>query len=392
MTKKWLKKLFEKLNRSDGVSIMAIVVLMLVMTVMGGVFTRIMGEWKVSAPMAINSTRALQLANTAAAFAFQEASFKFYGGSFNYGTRGTPYTVYNDGNGGTADYWIERPGASYTNDDDTTGDDDDAVDDDGDDSNMADDKDGDSVSDLHTIIATGKVAIGGTTVAKRQIKIFAHIYPKTTSPIAPGVHTDGVIIGTGSNVGNAFGITRPSTSGLIQYESPGPDNILNPPYTVADEAGLVYRTAPVLDSDFFRALAQQQGHYHSGNLTIGGGNDNYPNGNFMFDIPNSIPNFTYVEGDLNILANRTTWGVYYVKGDTDLGGANSNIQGLLICEGNIDINGTAFVTGGIIHYGATITGNGDPAAITINDAMFANLNASIPEIKNVVWQDAVSAQ
>ena len=86
MTTKSLKKFAELLNRSEGLSLTPIIVIMVIMSIMGGVFTSIMGSWKVSAPITANSNKAFYLAETAAMFALQDAYFRFNGGSFNFGT------------------------------------------------------------------------------------------------------------------------------------------------------------------------------------------------------------------------------------------------------------------------------------------------------------------
>ncbi len=178
MSKIWLKRFIEKLNRSDGVAIMTIVALMLMMTILGGVFASIMGGWQVSAPYAVNSNRAAQLANSAATFALQEAKNNIENlptpNPVNCGLRLSLVTVIaDDGNGGSADYWIERPGV-----------DDDAITVgvgalNGDDDDVNDDLD-DSDPTLYTIIATGRVASGGVAVAQRQIKVFVDFPVGTT--------------------------------------------------------------------------------------------------------------------------------------------------------------------------------------------------------------------
>ena len=81
---KLLKNLAGLLKRREGLSLIAIVALIVIMSVMGGVFSHIMGRWKLSAPATINSSKALYLAETAVMFALQDAKYRFYGGSFNY--------------------------------------------------------------------------------------------------------------------------------------------------------------------------------------------------------------------------------------------------------------------------------------------------------------------
>jgi hypothetical protein len=198
MTTKLLKKFAEFFNRNEGISLTPIIVIMVLMSVMGGVFTSIMGGWKISAPLTINSNKAYYLAETAAMFALQDAKYRFYSvksdgtplfPSETTGTRDNPYIVSDSGTE-TAVYWIERPYLSGSspystnstvdldrgnNDDIITGtnDDEDDEDDDSDDDtvNGTTDVNSDGFSDVYTIIATGKVKRDGTTVAKRQIKI-----------------------------------------------------------------------------------------------------------------------------------------------------------------------------------------------------------------------------
>ena len=77
MTIKSFKNFTGILNKNEGVSIIALVVLMVVMSVMGTVFTSIMGRWKISAPTTLNSNKSFNLAETAALFALQEAQYGF---------------------------------------------------------------------------------------------------------------------------------------------------------------------------------------------------------------------------------------------------------------------------------------------------------------------------
>ncbi len=168
MNKKWLNKFIKKLNRSDGTAIMAFIAMIMVMTIMGGAFASIVGGWRMSAPYERNSNRASQLASSAATFALQEAKNDI--GTLNYGTHLVPFEVYDDGNGGIAEYWIEMP---LVNDDDTGHPNDDEVDDDDDDFAIIP-----ANINLHTIIASGRVENGdGDTVARRQVKIFVEFIP-----------------------------------------------------------------------------------------------------------------------------------------------------------------------------------------------------------------------
>jgi hypothetical protein len=380
MKNKSLKKLAKFLHRSEGVSLIAIIALMVIMSVMGGVFSSVMGRWKISAPTNINSSKAIYLAETAAMFALQDARYRFYGGSFNYGTRAVPYAV-SSSSTEEANYWFERPDdPTHLDDDDTSNADDDIVDDDVDDA---------SDPTLYSITATGKIKRNGATVAKRQIKIKATIIDSTMVGPTPGVHTDGNIEGTGPPNNAHFDIDNPDTGANVTYGD-GTDNV-----TSGSEAGppaLVYRPAQPLDEDVFKVLATDQGHYHSGNFSAV---NNYPNGSYYYS--GIVPNITYVAGDLTINGNLEIYGVYWIKGNTTVFNGNYRINGIIICEGDLTMNGGGAMSpnmdGGIIQYGATstLTGNGQPVDIDINTTFFEHMNNTLPIVTVVSSQEAVSA-
>jgi hypothetical protein len=411
MTTKSLKKFTELLNRSEGLSIIPIIAIMVIMSVMGVVFTSIMGGWKISAPMTINSSKAYNLAETAAMFALQDASNRFFSKNASsvpnfpstspIGERSSPFIVSSiaTSNGTeTAEYWIERPFPSGNNtvdlvggvnrgdnDDDDSSSDDDVVDDDLDDS-VAN-------NTLYTIIATGKVFRNGTTVAKRQIKIKATITDNNISPIAPGVHAEGGLRGTG---GSGFSIKMDGSA--VPDVSFGASNYptsASPPDS-GNRAGVVYQmpadSPPILDADTYKAMAIDQGHYYSANFSPG---NNYPNTSYFYDAPiNTMPNITFVEGNLSA-NSKTIYGIFYVKGYIDLNGAHE-VHGILIGEGDIDLNGGPFdpdIDGGVIQLGSGgyIKGNGSPVNININNDFFNFMNNTIPDINIVSWQEAVSA-
>ncbi|MGR3175245.1 MAG: hypothetical protein ACUZ8N_11705 [Candidatus Scalindua sp.] len=419
MTAKSLKRFTEILKRNEGLSLIAIVALMVIMAVMGGVFSQIMGRWKLSAPATINSTRAYYLAETAAMFALQDAKYRFFskdaGGCPDFpacesdfpasgsGTRSSPYIV-SSSSTETAEFWIERPYPSANtsvdeyptgtdrgnNDDDTSSDDDDVVDDDLDD-NVAN-------NTLYTIIATGKVIRDGTTVAKRQIKIKATITSNISSPVAAGLHAEGSIRGSGVN---AFQIWE---DGRDVDTDPYSVAFSNGTYADSDDPpsdgsrdGVVYQPPvdepPDLDEEFFKVMAAAQGHY---NPTV---TDGYPgNNSYYYDTPtDTIPNIIYISGDLSPCNNKTIYGIYWIKGDVSLGG-NFHVDGIIICEGDIKLNaggGTPdpHLNGGIIQYGSLgeLWAAGNPTTIQIKDAFFDALNATIPIITVQSWQEAVSA-
>lgn len=389
MTTKSLKKFTELLNRSEGLSLIAIVVLMVIMSVMGVVFTSIMGTWKISAPTTINSTKAFYLAETAAMFALQEARYKFYGGSFDSGTSDAPRVVLNSDTE-RATFWIEKPGLT-----DDGGSDDDSDDD------IDDDLD-DGVSDLYTIIATGKVIRDGSTVAKRQIKIKAYITPNTASPVEPGIHAEGSIRGSGSGAFKIWmdGLDVSSVSPSVAFSNGTYDNSESGQYS-GSRTDVIYQASafdsPDLEEEFFKAVATDQGHY---NPTIPN-NSTYPVGSssYYYDAPtNTIPNITFISGSLDC-RNVTLYGIYYVKGAVAMQG-NMQVKGIMIGESDIKLSASAaagdpHLNGGIIQLGASplkIWGAGTPSTVKINNDYFDALNNTIPIITVVSHQEAISAK
>ncbi len=414
MKTKSLRKLARMLASNDGISLTPIIAIMVIMSVMGGVFTSIMGNWKVSAPLSINSSKAYYLAETAAMFALQDAKYRFFSvnttgtplfPSATTGIRSAPYVV-SSSSTERAEFWIERPYLPGTspystnsavdlnrgnNDDVITGtnDDEDNVDDDGDDTTVSSttDKNGDGFSDVYTIIATGKVLVDGTTIAKRQVKIRATIIP-TDITIDPGVYTEGIIQGGGPSGNPHIDITN----GTLTTSFAGGDdnNISNPD----PEAGLVFRSLPELDENMFKILSTNQVHNQSGTFTA---TDDYPesgNPSFYYDAPaNTMPNITHIDGNLRSIGNRVIYGVYWVTGWVDLSGGTV-VHGIIICEGDFTQNGGAGdeIDGGIIQYGSTNTlaSNGNNVDVSINTGFFDNLNATMPKIEIQSLQEAVS--
>ena len=385
MTTKSLKKFTELLNRNEGGSIVPIIIIMVTMALMGGVFTSIMGNWKISAPMIINSNKAYYLAETAAMFALRDAAYRFYGGSFNYGTRSTPYVVYSSSTE-EANYWIERPDTGFTNDDDIIGVYDDNVDDDADDGTNP---------TRYTILATGKASLGSVTLATRQIKIKADI---TTTPLAefePGVYTEGAIQGNGVSGYDMWmdGLDVSSDPPSVAFNGTFPDSTFPP--TSGSRTDIIYQppgdSIPPIDKKIFEMMATTQGHYNSGSFNPG---SNYPNGSFYYS--GSTPNVTYVVGDLSESGNNIIYGVYYVEGDVTFGG-NCQVQGLVFCEGNFTANGggnkSPNLYGGVIQYGGgtIMRGNGNPVEIQISDTYFSAMRGMIPSITVESWQETVSA-
>lgn len=410
-------KLVERLNRSEGISLIPIIAIMVIMSVMGGVFASIMGSWKLSAPATINSTKAYYLAETAAMFALQDAKYRFYNKDSsdcpNYpgcpdsaafpgnGTRGSPYVV-STSSTETAEFWIERPYPSANtsvdvysgtdrgnNDDDTTGSDDDIVDDDDDDSST------DPGPNLYTIVATGKVTRGGTTVAKRQVKIKAEISPLPLADFEPGVYTEGAIQGNGVSGYDMWldGLDVGTDTATVAFNGTFPDSTYPP--TSGSRAGIVYQppddVVPPIDAIIFENMAKDQGHYHIGNYNPG---SNYPNGSFYYS--GSTPNVTYITGDLSEAGVNTIYGVYYVEGDVFFGGS-CEVQGIVFCGGDFTANGggsaSPNIYGGVIQYGggSILDGNGNPVEIQISNAYFSALRSVLASVNVVSWQEAVSA-
>ncbi len=433
MKTKSLKKLVRMLSKNEGISLIPIIVIMVLMSIMGGVFTSIMGGWKLSAPVTINSNKAYYLAETAAMFALQDAKYRFFSTKADgtpifphetTGIRTDPYIVSDSGTE-TAEYWIERPyfdpfpfSTNFTvdlgrgnNDDIITGtnDDEDDSDDDSDDDDItaANDVNSDSYSDVYTIIATGKVIRGTATVAKRQIKIKATITDNIDNPVDSGIHAEGSIRGGGTDafriwmngldVGTdtasvAFSSSIYATSADGQASGSRTDVVYQPPED---------SDPPDLDEEFFKAIATDQVHY---NPTISAGST-YPVSSTSFyyhnvDTDYNTPNITYIDGDLGNTATPlngvTLYGIYYVTGDIVLEG-NIKVKGILIGNNNIKLSASGaadpHLEGGIIQLGSggQVWGAEDPTTVLINDVFFDALNNTVPNITIQSFQEAMSA-
>ncbi|HHT9117586.1 MAG TPA: hypothetical protein ACFYD1_03055 [Candidatus Hypogeohydataceae bacterium YC38] len=371
-----------KLRRREGISLMALIAVMVIMAVTGSIFGTFMGRWKVSAPMEINSLKAFCLAETALMFALEDAKYRFFGGSFNRGTRSSPRSLVS-----SSTYWFELPspnafGASAS-DDKTSGSEDDDVDDDND----------DSTANLYTIIATGKVKRGSTAVATRQIKVKATIVNDTSKSVLPGIYTDGDIRGTGGSGFNMFKDDGDSVRD-VEFGNTVYDDSSDPPESGSRD-GIVYQapaySAPVLDVNIIKALATDQGHYQIGGFTPA---NNYPNGSFYYS--GTVPNITYVNGDMDVIGSRAIYGIFWVTGAVTVSG-NAEVYGIIIGNSDITMNGGGGsdieLFGGIIQYGSTsrLTGNGSPVDIKINNAYFSAIDSIWARVTVNSWQEAVSA-
>jgi hypothetical protein len=427
MKTKSLIKLTETLNKNEGASFIAIIAMLVIMSVMGGVFSSVMGRWKISAPTTINSNKAFYLAETAAMFALQDAKYRFFSvdatstppgeplfPAATTGTRSAPYIV-SFSSTETAEYWIERPYPSANtisaneippnainvdeypsgthrglNDDEKSGADDDVVDDD------LDDPGNDS---LYTIIATGKVIRDGTPVAKRQIKIRATITDSSGDPIDPGIHAEGSIRGSGSGAFQIWqdGLDVATDAPSVTFSNGTYADSGSGQYS-GSRTDVVYQATafdpPDLDEEFFKAIATDQGH---ANPSISNGSI-YPVGSssYYYDAPtNTMPNVTYISGDLDV-NNVMLYGIYYITGAVTMQG-NMHVEGIIIGNSTIKLSASnaasdPHLDGGIIQLGSgQVWGAGNPSTIQINDDFFDALNTSIPIITVQSLHEAVSA-
>ncbi len=405
MKTKSLKKLAGILSRNEGISIIPIIALIVIMSVMGGVFTSIMGNWKMSAPTTLYSHKAFFLAETAAMTAIQDTQYRFYSkradGSnwFNFGTStADPYLVSSVTTGHViekADYWFEMPGSD---DDGSSDPNDDNVDDDGDDIGTASPE-----PDRYTIIATGRVDMGSSTLAKRQIKILADITPSPATFIKPGVQTNGEIWGTPAGFGIVFGSSTIMYDGTFANSTTvGSDpetNIVYRPVLPAKPLDTTWPDIPSIpinsfDKYFVKTNATDQLHYHPGSFNVA--SPNYPTASFYYyynSATDNMPHFTYVNGALTVDATCNANGVIWVTGNVTLT-STATMNAIIICEGNIDfgLGSASQIIGGVIQIGAgLITGNENNNAIVIDQDYYDHLNAAIPDIEVVSWNEAVSA-
>ncbi|MBN1350193.1 hypothetical protein JXJ21_12335 [candidate division KSB1 bacterium] len=131
--------------------------------------------------------------------------------------------------------------------------------------------------------------------------------------------------------------------------------------TIKDESGnpdpsLAVMNAPDMlpfDKDGLVSLAISQGHVQIGDYSPP---DNYPNGNFYFDVVNKIPNVTHVTGDCTFAGGRTVYGIYVVEGNAVMNGS-ARLYGVIYIPNPGSI---------VIH------GGGVPSESSIYGGIFAN--------------------
>lgn len=83
-----------------------------------------------------------------------------------------------------------------------------------------------------------------------------------------------------------------------------------------DDDSLVMQNAPFMpeiDYDALATSATAQSHSYNGNFSPG---NTYPNGSFYY--ASSIPNVTYVKGDLVVNSGHEIYGIYVVEGNVEL--------------------------------------------------------------------------
>ena len=239
-----------------------------------------------------------------------------------------------------------------------------------------------------------KYMLGGATLAKSQIKFKADDAPTPLSDLKPSVHREGTIQENGNSGYNIWmdglDVNRKPTS--ITFNGTFSDSTFPP--TSGSRTYIVYHpryTVPFLDEEIFMIMATDQGHYYSENLAL---ENNYPNGSYYYS--GSIPNVTYVDGDLSLDGNKIVYGIYYVKGSVSING-NVQLQGIVICEGNFTAdsggNKSPNTYGSVVQYGSlnTLRGNGNPVEIQISDAYFSALRTMLPSKSVVSLQGAGSA-
>ncbi len=207
------------------------------------------------------------------------------------------------------------------------------------------------------------------------------------------MYTEGKIQGNGNSGYDMWmdGLDVSSDPASVAFDGIFPDSTY--PLTSGSRTDVVYQSpgdsVPPLDEGFFKAMAIDQGHYYSGSLSPA---NNYPNGSYYYS--GSIPNVTYVGGNLSGNGNKIIYGVYYVKGDVSMNG-NVQLQGIVICEGDFTANDggnkNPNIYGGVGQYDSLniLRGNRVPVEIKISDAYFSALRKMLPSKKVVSLQDAV---
>jgi len=165
-------------------------------------------------------------------------------------------------------------------------------------------------------------------------------------------------------------IYRPPIGDFAIFSTDDIDNV-----TGLDEAGdpdpsLMVANSPFLpdmDDSTLIALATVQGHVETGGAFVP--SHGYPNFNFYFS--GTIPNVTWVQGDLEVLGGTTVYGIFIVDEDIILHGS-SRVEGVLYMRNSsgIVIHGggnptQSSVTGGIVSNG-DIDGTGNHITVQYN--------------------------
>lgn len=147
---------------------------------------------------------------------------------------------------------------------------------------------------------------------------------------------------------------------------------------------------PTIDTQAMIDTATAQGHVEVGPFTPSHG---YPNFNFYYS--GTIPNITYVQGDMEVQGGRTVYGIFVVEGNVRLNGA-SRVEGVLymVTPNTVVLYGggsptESSVTGGIIANG-DVDGTGNHITVHYkSDYMesFGDFEDRTNPIMKIVWRE-----
>ncbi|MCZ6820264.1 MAG: hypothetical protein O7G31_12360, partial [Calditrichaeota bacterium] len=149
-------------------------------------------------------------------------------------------------------------------------------------------------------------------------------------------------------------------------------------------------TLPPIETQAMIDTATAQGHVEPGPFIPSHG---YPNFNFYYS--GTIPNITYVQGDMEVQGGRTIYGIFVVEGNVRLNGA-SRVEGVLymVTPNTVVLYGggsptESSVTGGIIANG-DVDGSGNHITVHYKSEYmesFGVFEDRTNPIMKIVWRE-----
>ena len=380
------------LRRREGMSLIAVIVILAILVAVGGVYSSLMSRWQTSAPITLNSSKAFYLAELYAQLGiiYLRDGISYTGST----TCQVSMSIPNISSIESGAYGVCGP--------DVTG-----------------------VDDLYIIRSIGVVGpVQSSPSTWWDQATCDFIVPAAELPniralrkIKEEVYKTGERIDMpaqayveGGIIGNPDFTISDGVGGSVTY-----DNVGN--VSAGDPTGLVTNTVPVDSDSLFNILINMAvcqnnscgNHYYPspGSLGLSWGpqqsgwpcDENGAGGSFYYhdDSDNSkdIPNIVYINGNLTVTGNTTVNGIFAIEGDDiDISG-EANINGIIIFRGDGTIRGGGSPGKtealGVIAYG-TLTGNGSNTDVQITEALYDTLdNIASSSLAPYSWEEEISS-